>query len=104
MFLVESNDNSLLEIIKRKSQPFFESGYNAVIESRPLQTFEEAADTIKPKLLEHGLDEWWAEAMACTFARCYIAGIVAAARLVAPDLVAEMEALPAGAPIRRAGA
>ena len=92
MFLeIQSGDDRLLETIKRKAQPYFQRGMDAVIEQRPLRTFEEAADIIKPKLLEHGLDEWWAEAMACTFARSYIAGIVAAARLVAPDLVARFE-------------
>ena len=83
---IQAKDDRLQEIIKKKSQPYFERGMDAVIKQRPLRTFEEAADIIKPKLLEHGLDEWWAEAMACTFARSYIAGIVAAARLVAPDL------------------
>lgn len=92
MFLeIQAKDDRLMETIKRKAKPYFERGYNAVIEQRPLRTFEEAADLIKPKLLEYGLDEWWAEAMACTFARSYIAGIVAAARLIAPDLVAQFE-------------
>lgn len=92
MFLeIQSGDDRLLVIIKQKGQPYFERGMDAVIEQRPLRTFEEAVDIIKPKLLEHGLDEWWAESLACVFARYYIAGIVAAARLVAPDLVALFE-------------
>lgn len=100
MFLeIQAKDDRLLETIKRKAQPYFQRGMDAVIEQRPLRTFEEAADLIKSKLLEYGLDEWWAEAMACTFARSYIAGIVAAARLVAPDLVARfapcLEEVPA---------
>lgn len=86
---IQSQDENLTEIIKRKAQPYFERGYNAVIEGRTLRTFGEAADIIKPKLLEYVSIEWWAEALACTFARSYIAGIVAAARLVAPELVAQ---------------
>lgn len=92
MFLqIQAKDDRLMETIKRKSKPYFERGMTAVIEKRPLRTFEEAVDNIKPKLLKHGLDEWWAEGLACVFARSYIAGIVAAARLVAPDLVAQFE-------------
>lgn len=92
MFLeIQSNDDRLLEIIKKKSQPYFQRGMDAVIEQRPLRTFEEAVDIIKPHLLEAGSSEWMAETCACVFARCYIAGIVAAARLVAPDLVALFE-------------
>ena len=104
MFLVESNDDSLLENIKRKGQPYFERGYNAVIDDRPLRTFNEAADIIKPKLLECVSNEQWAEALACVFARCYIAGIVAATRLFAPDLVEELESHPIVLLMSRAGA
>lgn len=88
---IQSQDDCLLEIIKKKSQPYFERGMDAVIEGHPRRTFDDAVDIIKPKLLEHGLDEDFAEAFAYTFARSYIAGIVAAARLVAPDLVALYE-------------
>lgn len=88
MFLeIQSGDDRLLEIIKKKSQLYFQRGMDAVIEQRPLRTFEEAVDIIKPHLLESGSSEWLAETCACVYARCYIAGIVAAARLVAPDLV-----------------
>lgn len=92
MFLeIQSGDDRLLEIIKKKSQPYFDRGMSAVIEGHPLRTFDDTVDIIKPKLFEHGLDEDFAEAFACTFARSYIAGIVAAVRLVAPDLVALYE-------------
>lgn len=92
MFLqIQAKDDRLMETTKRKAQPYFQRGMDAVIEQRPLRTFEEAVDIIKPKLLEHGFDEDFAEGFACTFARSYIAGIVAAARLVAPDLVARFE-------------
>ena len=73
-----SKGNSLMETIKQKSHPYFERGYYAVIEGRTLRTFEEAADIIKSKLLEHGFDEWWSESLACVFSRSYIAGIKAA--------------------------
>lgn len=89
MFLIESGSSRLKGAIERNAQPYFERGYNAVIEQRPLRSFEESVDIIKPKLLEHGLDEYLAEGFACIFAWAYIAGIVAAARLVAPDLVAQ---------------
>lgn len=73
-----SKGNSLMETIKQKSHPYFERGYYAVIEGHTLRTFEEAVDIIKSKLLEYGFDELWAEGLACTFARSYIAGIKAA--------------------------
>ena len=89
MFLIETHDDDFMEAIKKKAQPYFQRGIDAVIEQRPLRTFEEAADIIKARFLEHGIDETWAEPFACVFARCYIAGVVAAARLVAPDIVAQ---------------
>lgn len=94
MFLqFESNDSKLMETVKRKAQPYFERGYNTVIEQRQIHSFDEAADIIKPKLLDHGLGEDLAEGFACVFARSYISGVVAAARLVAPDLVTQFASL-----------
>lgn len=91
MNLCESNDNSLMEIIERKAQPYYERGMDAVIESRPLRTFGEAAEIIKTRFAEHGISEGLAESFACVFARAYIAGVVAAARLVTPELVVQLE-------------
>lgn len=103
MFITELDDNDFMEALKKKAQPYFQRGYDAVIKQRPLRTFDEAADIIKARFLEHGIDETWAEPFTCVFARCYIAGVVAAARLVAPDIVAELEAQPIGVSMRRAG-
>ncbi len=89
MFLIEAHDDDFMEALKKKAQPYFQRGIDAVIEQRPLRTFEEAADIIKARFLEHGIAEEIAEPFACVFARSYIAGIVAAARLVAPDIVAQ---------------
>lgn len=83
--------DGFMETLKRKADPYFQRGYTAVIEERQIRTLDEAADIIKARFLEHGIAEECAEPFACVFARSYIAGVVAAGRLVAPELVAQFE-------------
>lgn len=90
MFLVETNDGRLMETIKKNAQPYFERGYNAVMKQCQIRTFDETIDIIKHHALEYGFEEWWAECLACVFARSYMAGVVAASRLVAPDLAEQV--------------
>lgn len=80
-----------MEIIKQKALPYYQRGYSAVVEQRPLRTLGEATDIIKVKLLEGGLDEYWAERLAGVFARSYIAGTVAATRPAASDPAEQFE-------------
>jgi hypothetical protein len=80
-----------MEIIKQKALPYYQRGYSAVVEQRPLRALGEAAEIIKTRLLQHGLDEYWAEGLAGFFARSYIAGTVAATRPAASDPVEQFE-------------
>lgn len=79
--------DGFMETLKRKAEPYFQRGYTAVIERRHIRSFDEAAGIIKARFLEHGIAEELAEPFACVFARSYIAGVIAAGRVVAPELV-----------------
>lgn len=49
MFITESDDNDFMEAIKKKAQPYFQRGYDAVIKQRPFEPL-----TKLPTLSKHG--------------------------------------------------